>query len=68
MTKQKASDYRAQSEEELHAAYHDLSRELYALRCERRESGQVEKPHRIQHAKKEIARILTVINEKKRGS
>lgn len=38
--------------------------ELFKLRFERK-SGRVEKPHRMLGAKKEIARMLTILREKK---
>ena len=63
----KASEYRDQSVEQLEAAHQDLAKKLYHLKCERLSSGEVDKPHELRSTRKEIARILTVINEKKRG-
>ncbi|MBF0618858.1 MAG: 50S ribosomal protein L29 [Candidatus Omnitrophica bacterium] len=41
-----------------------LKKELFDLRLQSR-LGQVEKPSRFQNMKKEIARVLTILNERK---
>ena len=63
----KAQEYRDQSIEQLEVAHEDLRKELFGLRNERRETGQMEKPHRVKAVKKDIARLLTVMNEKRKG-
>lgn len=61
----KAKDLRDQAVEELEATCRDKRAELFKLRNEQHENRQFEKPHRVEHIKKEIARLLTVIHEKK---
>lgn len=60
----KAKDFRDLSIEELEATYEDACKQLYKLKGERELSKKMEKPHLIPQTKKEIARMLTVINEK----
>jgi len=50
------------SKQELQAKLEDLNKQLMELQFKRR-SG-VEKPHLFKVVKKDIARILTVLNEK----
>lgn len=61
----KAKDLRDQSLDELEAAYRDKQNELFQFLNERSQTRQFAKPHRIRLARKEIARILTIISEKK---
>lgn len=60
----KASEFRDQSLEELEATHRDLRQKLFQLVNELRHEKKLEKPHLIRQTKKEIARLLTVINEK----
>ena len=64
----KAKEIRDQSVEEIQAMYQDLSKELYLLVNELKLSKKLEKPHLIKDKKKDIARVLTILNEKKRNS
>jgi large subunit ribosomal protein L29 len=64
----KAQNLRDQSIDELEANYFDLQKKLFQLVNERRLTTQFEKPHRIRQTKKEIARLLTVISEKKQSN
>lgn len=59
----KPSEIRNLSPEELKTKYNSLSQELFSLRQQAR-TGKLEKPDRIRQAKKDIARILTILNEK----
>ena len=61
----KAKELREQSIEELEAKAEDLLKELFELKCKLSEEKKIEKPHLIQQLKKDRARILTVLNEKK---
>jgi large subunit ribosomal protein L29 len=61
----KAQAFRDQSIDDLEANYLDLQKKLFELVNERKQSSQFEKPHRIRQVKKEIARLLTVISEKR---
>lgn len=59
----KPSEIRNLSVDELKMKYDSLSRELFNLRQQAR-TGKLEKPDRILQTKKDIARILTILNEK----
>lgn len=61
----KAKDLRDQSIEELEAIYDDSCKKLFTLINEMKSQKKREKPHEIKHARKDIARILTVMSEKR---
>ena len=61
----KAKDLRDQSIEELEAIYEDSCRKLFELNNQFRSQKKREKPHEIKHARKDIARLLTVLSEKR---
>lgn len=61
----KAKDLRDQSIEELEAIYDDSCKKLFALINEMKSQKKREKPHEIRHARKDIARILTIMSEKR---
>ena len=60
----KAAELRDSSVEELEKKEQDLRRELFNLRFQQA-TGEIENPMRIRAIKKDIARILTVVTEKK---
>lgn len=62
----KAQEFRDQSLEELEANCRDTRKELFALINEMKQTKKVEKPHLVRHKKREIALMLTVMNEKKK--
>lgn len=62
----KARDFREMSSEELEAEYSEKCKELFQLRNQFKHDKKLEKPHLISHTKREIARLLTVLNEKQR--
>lgn len=62
----KTEDIRKMSVEELENYLTDLRKELFNIRT-RNVTDVEEKPDRIRKTKVEIARVLTVINEKKAG-
>ena len=62
----KAKDLRDQNIEELEAIYDESCKKLFGLINELKSQKKREKPHEIKHARKDIARILTVIAEKRR--
>ena len=64
----KAKEYREQKVEELEATLEDLRKSLFDLRCELRTHKKLDQPHLISATKKDIARLLTVISEKKEES
>jgi large subunit ribosomal protein L29 len=59
----KAKDLRAMTDDELDAALHDRRQELFNLRFQSA-TGALENSARLKHAKREIARILTVTTER----
>ena len=59
----KTKDLRNLSETELREKEKSLYKELFELN-QQRYSGRVEKPHLFKQVKKDIARVLTVLNEK----
>ncbi len=58
----KAVDIRQKSKEEKNSLLTDFRRELFNLRIQKK-TGQIEKVGRIRVVKKEIAKILTILNE-----
>jgi large subunit ribosomal protein L29 len=61
----KAKDLRDQSLEELEAIYDDSCKKLFELNNQFRSQKKREKPHEIKHARKDIARLLTVMTAKR---
>ena len=64
----KAEELRDLSEKDLEAFIEDTSREIFQARNEIRMTKNVEKPHLIQEKRKDRARALTILSEKRRGS
>lgn len=64
----KAKELRDQSIEELEASYQESCAKLYKLNSVLRSERKREKPHELKHARKDIARLLTVMNEKRQTS
>lgn len=64
MGKQKIDDIKNMTDAELQQKIASLKEELYKLNCERK-GGRIEKPHRISVTKKGLARIYTIISERK---
>ncbi|MGC8676880.1 MAG: 50S ribosomal protein L29 [Hydrogenobaculum sp.] len=62
----KAKDLRQLSIQELEVKLKELKTELFKLRITKKIEG-LKEPSKIRDTKRDIARILTVINEKKRG-
>ena len=59
----RARELREMTDEELDMRLADTRQELFNLRFQS-ETGALENPARLKHAKREIARILTVRNER----
>ena len=59
----KASEIRNMSADELNAKLKDLKDELFKLRFQHA-INQLDNPHKIADVKKDIARVMTVINTK----
>ena len=62
----KLNELREKSEADLRHREQELAEQLFALRLQK-VTGQLEKPSKIREAKRELARVLTVLREK-RGS
>ena len=60
----KANEIRAMSAEELQKKLTELKDELFHLRFQLA-INQLDNPHKITEVKRDIARVLTVINESK---
>ncbi len=61
----KAADMRQQSVAELRAKEQELAEQLFALRLQK-VTGQLENPAKVKVARRELARVLTVLGEKAR--
>ncbi len=59
----KADELRDKTMEELRMEEVNLRKELFNLKF-RQVTGEIENPLMIRHVRKDIARVLTVINEK----
>jgi large subunit ribosomal protein L29 len=62
----KAKDLKQLNISELEAKLKELKSDLFKLRITKKIEG-LKEPSKIRDTKRDIARILTVINEKKRG-
>ena len=60
----KATELRAMSAKDLETKLADLKQELFNLRFQHA-INQLDNPHKIADVKKDIARVMTVIREKK---
>jgi large subunit ribosomal protein L29 len=63
----KPSELRALAVDELLRKESDLRKELFNLRFQQA-TGEIENPMRIGAVRKDIARVLTIITEKSKGS
>ena len=61
----KVSQLRESTVEELLAKEQDLRKELFNLRFQQA-TGEIENPMRIRAIRKDIAKVLTVVTEKKK--
>ncbi len=62
----KAAELREQTVEDLRAKETELAEQLFALRLQK-VTGQLENPAKITLARRDLARVLTVLGEKTRG-
>ena len=60
----KASQLRDSTVEELRDKETELSEQLFALRLQK-VTGQLEKPARVRQVRKDLARVLTILREKR---
>lgn len=63
----KARDFREQTVEELEKHISDLHEQLFKLRFQKA-TGQMENIHKIAHVRKDLARAMTVVNQKRRSA
>ena len=63
----KAIDVRAQSDDQLAEQLEDLQKEAFNLRF-RKASGQLENTARVRELRRDIARINTILGERRRAS
>jgi large subunit ribosomal protein L29 len=63
----KASELRELSVDELQDKESQLSEQLFALRIQK-VTGQLESGAKVRNVRRDLARVLTVLNEKKRAS
>ena len=61
----KARDLRQMTDDELMLKYEELKDQLFKLRIQKT-IGQVDNPAKFKLIKRDIARILTILNERKR--
>ena len=62
----KASELREMIPDELREKETDLAQQLFQLRLQK-VTGQLENPARIQQTRRDLARVLTVLGEKRRA-
>lgn len=60
----KASELRDLTEEELQDRETELSQQLFNLRLQRTTQGQLDNPAKMRDARRELARVLTVLRER----
>jgi large subunit ribosomal protein L29 len=60
----KVSELRNQSVQELQDRENELSEQLFALRLQK-VTGQLEKPARVRQVRRDLARVLTLLREKR---
>lgn len=60
----KAATLRERSSDELTKTLSDLEEQLFKLRFQK-STGQIENPVKIREVRKDIARVLTLINERR---
>ena len=63
----KTSDIRKMSAEEINTKIAEIKNELFELRM-KQATGSLEKPHKINTLRKDVARLKTVLSEKNDGS
>ena len=60
----KATELRDRSDDELTKTLSDLEEQLFKLRFQK-STGQIEDPTKIREVRKDIARVMTVIKERR---
>jgi len=57
-------EFESQSVEELKSTYIELSKQMYEMRNEISTTHKIEKAHLLRKAKRDRARVLTILNRK----
>ena len=60
----KAKEIRDRTDDELRKSLEDLEEQLFKLRFQK-STGQIENPTKIRQVRKDIARVLTVMSERR---
>ena len=60
-----ARELRAKSDEDLHKELMELSREAFNLRMQQG-TGQLSRPNQVKEVRRNIARVKTILNERRR--
>lgn len=63
----KVKEIREFSQEEAEAKLREYQSELLNLRL-RKQTGQIEKPHKMKELRRDIARIMTILGQKKEAT
>ncbi len=63
----KSSDVRAKSDDELKSQLADLRKEAFNLRFQQA-SGQLENTARVRQVRRDIARIMTILGERRKAA
>ncbi|MEM6454030.1 MAG: 50S ribosomal protein L29 [Acidobacteriota bacterium] len=63
----KASELRELTEDELREREQDLAQQLFTLRMQR-VTGQLDNPAKMGQARRDLARVLTILGEKRRSA
>ncbi len=61
----KSKELRDKSIDELESTYRDLCQELFQITNEHRMSKKLDKPHRLKEKRRDKARLLTVLQQKR---
>jgi len=64
----KAKELKDQSVEELESGLTDLSKELFEMKNQFKLEKKLERPHRLRELRRDRARILTVLQQKRSGN
>lgn len=62
----KATELRAKSAEDLEKELMELSREAFNLRMQKG-TGQLSRPNQVREVRRNIARVKTILNERRRA-
>lgn len=62
----KPKELRSLTDDELLAKGRDLRQEMFNLRIQQ-QSGQIEKPSRIRELRRDVARVETILTERRRS-